>query len=81
MSIGRYETINHLTPLETMLSNNKKLIAVIAAIFPRSDTKKRLEDMMKKQMKLPPSPLKHTSGQSMRVMPMRFYPASPMKPS
>src|SRR3989475_6524480 len=31
MSKGRCETINHLTPFKTMLSNNKKLIAVIGA--------------------------------------------------
>src|SRR6185295_6288571 len=30
-SKGRCETINHLTPFKTMLSNNKKLIAVIGA--------------------------------------------------
>src|SRR5258705_10288124 len=31
MSKGGFETINHLTPFKTMLSNNKKLIAVIGA--------------------------------------------------
>jgi uncharacterized protein YbjT (DUF2867 family) len=31
MEVSRRETINHLTPFKTLLSNNKKLIAVIGA--------------------------------------------------